>query len=102
MEKLIFLREAMKIPFTLSSAYRCPGHNSSVNPKTGENGPHTTGKAVDIVMRGADAYRLIHYAMNAGFTGIGVKQAGIGRYLHLDILAAPDYPRPMIWSYSDK
>jgi zinc D-Ala-D-Ala carboxypeptidase len=98
MEKLIFLREAMKIPFVISSAYRCPAHNAKES-KTGEAGPHTTGKAVDILMHGADALKLVHYALNAGFTGIGVKQSGIGRFIHIDTLSAPDYPRPIIWSY---
>ena len=32
---------------SITSAYRCSSHNSSV-AKTGANGPHTTGHALDI------------------------------------------------------
>jgi hypothetical protein len=41
----------------------------------------------------------LKYALNAGFTGIGVKQTGVNRIIHLDTLTAPDYPRPTVWSY---
>jgi zinc D-Ala-D-Ala carboxypeptidase len=98
MQKLILLRGELRIPFVLSSAYRCPAHNAKES-STGETGPHTTGKAVDILMRGADALKLIQYAINLGFTGIGIKQHGISRFIHVDTLAAPDYPRPTVWSY---
>lgn len=102
MGKMDSLREAMEMPLIITSPYRCSAHNNNVNPKTGANGPHTTGKASDILIRGADAYRLVQIATQLGFTGIGVKQSGINRYIHLDTLKAPEYPRPWIWSYGDK
>ena len=34
-------------PLTITSAYRCPDHNSKVS-STGSSGPHTSGYAVDI------------------------------------------------------
>ena len=45
------LRESIGRPLRLSSAYRCPEHNSKVS-STGKSGPHTTGKAIDIVCSG--------------------------------------------------
>jgi hypothetical protein len=32
--------------------------------------------------------------MHLGFTGIGVKQTGAGRFIHLDLRATPT-----VWSY---
>lgn len=35
-----------------------------------------------------------------GFTGIGIKQHGDNRFIHLDDLREPDHaPRPTIWTY---
>lgn len=98
MRKLEVFREAAGFPFVVTSAYRCPAHNSRVS-STGANGPHTTGRAIDIAVRGDRAYYLITRAAEYGFTGIGVSQKGASRFIHLDDLDAPDYPRPGAWSY---
>jgi zinc D-Ala-D-Ala carboxypeptidase len=99
MLKLTALRRLLGFPFIISSAYRCPAHNNAVS-KTGSDGPHTTGKAVDIVVRGERAYELLHAAINAGFTGIGINQKGANRFIHLDTLTKEEnYPRPALWSY---
>jgi len=98
MQKIIILREELGFPFCVSSAYRCPKHNTSVS-STGMAGPHTTGKAMDIVVHGEEAYRLVKKAVLHDFSGIGVSQKGIRRFIHLDSLEKPDYPRPNIWSY---
>lgn len=98
MDKLVQLRKQLNFPFTIVSGYRCPRHNQAVST-TGEVGPHTTGCAIDISTRGERAYQLVKAALEQGFTGIGINQKGIGRFIHLDTLAAPDYPRPFIWSY---
>jgi hypothetical protein len=68
---------------------------------TGFDGPHTTGKAADILVYGEDALLLLKLALARGFTGIGISQKGDihSRFIHLDILAQPDYPRPFLWSY---
>jgi hypothetical protein len=43
---------------------------------------------------------VLRAALNAGFTGIGVKQKGKGRFIHLDdIEDSGDRPRPWVWSY---
>ncbi len=99
MLRLERLRMVFGKPLIVTSGYRSPTYNAKVSG-TGSDGPHTTGRAVDVSIRGADALKLIDLALECGFTGIGVKQAGDGRFLHLDDLpAAPGRPRPTIWSY---
>ncbi|WP_143711406.1 D-Ala-D-Ala carboxypeptidase family metallohydrolase [Magnetococcus marinus] len=101
MERLEELRMAYGKPIIVNSAYRCPNHNASVST-TGSNGPHTTGRAVDVQVSGEDAHTLMALAMHHGFTGIGVSQRGQhkSRFIHLDTLdVAPGQPRPTIWSY---
>ena len=92
------LRWAFGKPMRLSSAYRCPDHNERIS-KTGRTGPHTTGRAVDVLVSGEDAYRLVRLALEHGFTGIGIAQRGPHerRFIHLDDLDGPT--RPWVWSY---
>jgi len=100
MKMIVSLREQLGFEFVVSSAYRCAKYNLQV-AHTGENGPHTTGKAMDILIYGAQARVLIGGAIQAGFGGVGINQKGDmgGRFVHLDTLTAPDYPRPNVWSY---
>ena len=93
--KLDALRREVGFPLRVTSGYRCPVHNQNVST-TGPNGPHTTGRAVDFDVRGANALKLIHAALDAGFTGVGVQQKGTSRFIHLDDLTDG---RPMVWSY---
>jgi uncharacterized protein YcbK (DUF882 family) len=95
------LRDALGKPMRISSAYRSAEHNAKIS-STGANGPHTTGRAIDVVISGSAAVELIRYATALGFTGIGISQKGdhARRFIHLDNLAdAPGRPRPWIWSY---
>lgn len=94
------LRTVYGHPLPITSGYRSPAHNAAVST-TGENGPHTTGRAMDIHVVGAEALIVLRFALALGYTGIGVAQSSTSsaRFLHLDTLTAPDYPRPMIWSY---
>jgi len=96
------LRTAFGKPMVVTSAFRCPTHNAQAS-QTGLSGPHTTGKAVDIKIAGADAHRLLTLALQQGcFTGIGISQAGSHntRFIHLDTIEpGPGRPRPTIWSY---
>ncbi|MBF0098374.1 MAG: DUF882 domain-containing protein [Magnetococcales bacterium] len=99
--KLEALRMAYGKPMPVSSGYRCPAHNAATST-TGENGPHTTGQAIDILVAGEDAYRLVGLAIQYGFTGIGFSQKGPPekRFIHLDTLTRADgYPRPTVWTY---
>lgn len=99
MNMIVMLRHDMGIPFIITSAYRCPSHNKKVS-FTGENGPHTTGKAIDIQIVGKSALDLFGKALHMGFTGFGVNQKGVGgRFIHLDNCTPPHFPRPNIWSY---
>jgi uncharacterized protein YcbK (DUF882 family) len=94
------LRHEFGKPLFITSGYRCPQHNQRVS-STGANGPHTTGKAADIGVRGKDALHLVGLAVKHGFTGVGVQQKGSGRFIHLDMLDnAPGQPRPWLWSYA--
>lgn len=99
MDKLEALRVAFGRPMRVTSGARCPAHNAAVS-STGRTGPHTTGRAADVEVMGDAAHKLLRLALEAGFTGIGVKQKGVIRFLHFDDLpAAPGQPRPTIWSY---
>lgn len=94
------LRAMLGFPLGISSGYRCPAYNASIS-STGDDGPHTTGKAVDIPISGQKALDLVATARKMGFTGIGVKQNGPHnkRFIHLDKLSPKEGPRPWIWSY---
>jgi len=106
MEILEKIRIEMKRPLYLSSSKRCSLHNQATS-STGEHGPHTFGQAVDILISGADALRLVEVARKHGMTGIGVKQNGpVGkRFIHCDNLGieytkSTGGPRPWVWSYA--
>ena len=86
------LGESMQV----SSGYRCKEYNKL----RGFTQTHATGQAVDIVCDREKAVKILKLALNAGFTGIGVKQKGNGRFLHLDDLErAKGRLRPNIWNY---
>lgn len=95
---LIAIRERLPFSFVVGSAYRCPEHNLDVST-TGENGPHTTGKAVDIRIQGIDARVLLDAAVKHGFEGIGIQQTGPRgrRFIHLDMVKRD--AGKVIWSY---
>ncbi len=94
------LRHRYGKPLMVSSGYRCPAYNAKVS-STGRTGPHTTGKAADVLVDRGEAFQLLRLAiMGMDFTGIGIQQKGGARFIHLDTLHnAPGQPRPTIWSY---
>jgi peptidase M15-like protein len=97
-QRLEELRVAFNRPMPVTSGARCPAYNATVS-LTGEDGPHTKD-AVDVAVSRRDAYDLMVLAPQFGFTGIGFKQHGGKRYVHLDALpSAPGQPRPTLWSY---
>lgn len=99
MDELDELRHRYGKPLVVTSGYRCPKHNARIS-STGTTGPHTTGRAADLRVDRGDAYRLLKLALELGFTGIGVKQKGPTRFLHIDNLPnAPGQTRPVLWSY---
>lgn len=99
MDRVEGLRVSLGFSLPVTSGARCASYNSKVSA-TGASGPHTTGRALDLGVRGENALRLIVEARRAGFSGIGVSQKGEGRFIHLDDLPdALGQPRPHLWSY---
>ena len=83
-------------PLQITSAYRCPSYNSSVS-STGENGPHTTGMAVDIhVSNSQHRKQLIDYFATK-VTGLGIAKT----FIHIDLLTYEHgfEMRPNAWKY---
>jgi len=92
------IREKCGFPFAVTSAYRAPTH--PIEAKKRKPGAHSSGRAVDIAVRGDRALKLIRVAFEFGITGIGVQQKGGSRFIHLDDLSIEDgFARPNIWSY---
>jgi len=91
--KLDNVRHDLGFPFVISSGYRCPEYNNQVS-STGLDGPHTTGKAADIVISGRNARRLLTAASQV-FGGIGISQKGewARRFIHVDDLDT------RVWTY---
>jgi len=98
MNKLESIRVSYGRPIYINSGYRCPEYNNRIS-HTGFDGPHTTGKAVDIGIVGEEAYKLLGIALEHGVKGIGINQKGSysKRFIHLD--DAPEATRPWVWTY---
>ena len=98
------IRDEMKRPLKISSGVRCVSHNSKVS-STGKDGPHVPRShgtaAVDILIFGADALRMIDIARKHGVSGVGISQRGphAKRFIHLDTISDNHHPRPTMWSY---
>ena len=100
MEKVERLRIRYGMPMPVTSCARCPDHNEKESATKSRTGPHTTGRAIDIAVRGLNAWLLLRLALQEGFTGIGINQKGDDRFLHIDDLPnAEGQPRPTVWSY---
>ena len=100
MSKLIELRIKFNEPMIITSGYRHPAHNMAIGGT--RNSAHTKGRAVDVLVMGKEALRLVRLALDTGMTGIGVAQKGKAntRFIHIDDLEDSDEnPRPYIWSY---
>ena len=98
MKMVDILRHKLGFSFPVNSAYRCPDH--PIEARKASPGSHASGRAIDIGVRGKEAYKLIQAALEAGFTGIGVSQKGSVSFIHLDNLEGESSrPRPHIWSY---
>jgi len=95
MDRLDELRTLFGHPIYLNSAYRCKEHNK--NEGGVPDSPHTKGIGVDIAISGMSAWSLLLYVTEIGFTGIGIKQHGDGRFIHVD--DKPDGTRPWVWTY---
>ena len=83
-------------PLIITSAYRCQDHNNSVS-KTGPNGPHTTGKAVDISVKDSQHRKQLITYFAPKVTGLGIAKS----FIHIDLLDEEDgfTMRPNSWVY---
>jgi len=106
MDRLQELRSEYGRGLRISSGFRSPRHSIEAKKKDPEGNPrpgsHATGRAIDIAVRGEDAYMVLALATSLGFTGIGVSQKGDNIFLHLDDIQSDDnfhVPRPTLWSY---
>lgn len=72
-------RDKARIPFVITSGYRCKKHNEEVG-STSTN--HTSGKAADIsCKKGLHRYIIVKALLDTGF-----KRIGIGHdFIHCDI-----------------
>ena len=97
MDKLQALRDAVG-PLAVSSGFRSFQYNAEIG---GAVGVHDSGRAVDLIVDRALAYNVLAIAPALGFLGIGIKQKGNGRFIHLDDLKNHETkgPRPTVWSY---
>ena len=80
------IRDVIKTPIQINSAYRCSKHNKAIGGSVSSQ--HILGKAADIVVRGYDPsleiYPLIEELINEGH----ILQGGLGDYktfTHYDI-----------------
>ena len=83
----------------ISSGYRDISHPVE-KAKDGATGSHPDGIAADLMVGWQQAFKVLEVAMRMGFTGIGIKQKGSKRFIHLDDSEAKEgRPRPHVWSY---
>ena len=90
---LNIVRHECGFSFPVTSGYRC--HEHPIEARKSKGGAHTTGRAVDIGVRGSQALRVIEVALKHGCKRVGVNQKGTGRFVHLDLAELPEG----LWSY---
>lgn len=94
--KLDTLRRLYGKPIVITSGYRTPEYNDFL----GATQTHSTGRAVDIAISRKECYNILELLKTCGFTGIGLKQKGNDRFIHIDDLEeAEGRPRPHVWTY---
>ncbi len=106
-EGFMHVLEAMRgmcdFKWPVTSGYRCENHDRRVSSGTGA---HTTGKAIDIAVSRGEAFRILQMLGSYPITGVGVRQHGNRRFIHLDMITDDESPyegkeflRPTVWSY---
>lgn len=90
--KLDFARDYAKIPFNITSSWRCEKKNKEAGGKS--NSAHLRGNAVDIACNNsADRLNLIKSLIHVGFTRIGVGNT----FIHVD--NDKSLPENVMWTY---
>lgn len=97
MDAVQSVRRKTGIVMPVTSGYRSPAHNRAVSHTKSTTGPHPDAQAMDVAVERHGAYEVQRCAMASGFTGIGVKQHGAVRYLHLDHWHRRDVGT--VWTY---
>lgn len=98
--KLDLLRQECGFPFRITSGFRTEKHNAAI--KGAQRSAHLLGRAVDISCGGGEAYAILKLALKYGFFGIGIKQHGAGKLVHLDDIGFEEIEgisRPTLWTY---
>lgn len=102
MKVLQDIRDVMQEPMIISSGYRSIKHTLEASKDA--RGEHTLGLAVDVVISGQRALKLIYVALMNGVQRIGIKQHGVDgdRYIHLGFAdkVFKGYP-PGVWTYGE-
>lgn len=95
MYQLDLLRERVGHPIGVTSGYRTKKHNAAIggSPRSA----HMLGRAADIVVRPSRRAKLIRWATDTGFHGIGIAK----HFIHLDNIRPneDDRQRPYLWIY---
>jgi uncharacterized protein YcbK (DUF882 family) len=95
MKKVERMRCKLGFSFVVTSGYRCPAYNASVS-STGLDGPHTTGRAIDIKAGSREKFLIKREAMLQGIIRFGVGK----NFIHFDDLMPSDGFDPnVIWTY---
>ena len=89
LKKFDVARSHSKVPYIITSGYRCSKHNKEVGGK--ENSLHTKGEAVDILTNtDRKRYYVLGSLLSAGFTHIGIAKD----FIHVDLSS-----KKAIWLY---
>lgn len=99
MDALQHVRRVVGIPMIVTSGWRSPEHNQAVSHTKSREGPHPDSQAVDVAVSRSDAFNVMRAAISTGFKGIGLKQHGDGRYLHIDMWHRRE--TGIVWTYSE-
>ena len=83
-------------PLRITSAFRCSEHNNNIS-STGPNGPHTTGKAIDIAVKNSQQRKELIDYFATKVSGLGIAKS----FIHIDLLTDEDGfdARPNCWTY---
>lgn len=91
LQKLDKLRAWCGFPFVITSGYRHPTLHP-IEKKKDVPGTHAQGIAADIkITNAADRLKIVHAALELGFTGIGVASD----FVHVDTRGTT----PVMWTY---
>ncbi len=85
LEKLQHLRDLIDAPLYVSSGYRCPKENARVGGVP--HSYHLYGMAADVYTKTIPLERLLEFAAQVGFNGIGYYPRR--NFLHLDVREKP-------------